>query len=346
MNKLVSIVIPVYKTEKYLRESVSSAIGQTYANTEIILVDDGSPDNCPKICDEIAERNKNTLVIHKKNGGLSSARNCGIEKASGDYIIFLDSDDILSPKAVSDMVEIAEAESSDAVIPNTYYKVFENDNRKVLASHFTEDMFCSEPKSFALDVLIGKGRAMRSTAVLYNLRLIKQSGISYPVGKISEDFFFNLSFFKAAAKISLYKEPSLYNLKRECSITASYHDDFFETVLEMDDGVQAFISAIDSERYKSEISGKRETLLFKNVLVFAIKVMGDKNNSFCARRRKCIEMFKNERFTAALHSSIGVPYFNRKIQRFYMRFSNILLKHKLYSLTCFFSFIAAKANAV
>ena len=192
MEPLVSVVIPVYKTEKYVVKSVNSILTQSYKNTEIIIVDDGSPDNCPKICNDLQKSDNRIIVIHKENGGLSSARNTGIDAANGKYVFFLDSDDTLYADAVSDMVKIAEEENSDAVIPDSYYKVFETDDRTVKAYHFTEKDFSSDPKVFALNVLIGKGRASRSTAVLYSMKCIKENNLRFPLGKISEDFFFNL----------------------------------------------------------------------------------------------------------------------------------------------------------
>ena len=92
-NETISVIVPVYKVEPYLRECVDSIINQTYKNLEIILVDDGSPDNCGAICDEYAAQDSRVRVIHKENGGVSSARNAGIEAATGDYIGFVDSDD-------------------------------------------------------------------------------------------------------------------------------------------------------------------------------------------------------------------------------------------------------------
>ena len=93
MNSLISIIVPVYNVEEYLDECVQSLVNQTYTNIEIILVDDGSPDRCPDMCDEWANRDNRIRVIHKVNGGLSSARNVGIENATGDYLSFVDSDD-------------------------------------------------------------------------------------------------------------------------------------------------------------------------------------------------------------------------------------------------------------
>ena len=97
MNPLISVIIPVYKVEDYLTACVESVLAQTYQNFEIILVDDGSPDNCPQMCDEFAARDSRIRVIHKPNGGLSSARNAGIDGAKGEYLAFLDSDDLWTP---------------------------------------------------------------------------------------------------------------------------------------------------------------------------------------------------------------------------------------------------------
>lgn len=97
MNPLISVIIPVYKVEDYLTACVESVLAQTYQNYEIILVDDGSPDNCPQMCDEFARQDSRIRVIHKENGGLSSARNAGIDVAKGEYLAFLDSDDLWTP---------------------------------------------------------------------------------------------------------------------------------------------------------------------------------------------------------------------------------------------------------
>ena len=97
MKPLISVVIPIYGVEKYLKRAVDSVLHQTYTNLDIILVDDGSKDGCPAICDAYAAREARVRVIHKENGGLSDARNAGIAVAGGDYIAFLDSDDYYAP---------------------------------------------------------------------------------------------------------------------------------------------------------------------------------------------------------------------------------------------------------
>lgn len=112
---LVSIVIPVYKVERFLSECVDSVLAQTYQNLEIILVDDGSPDGCPALCDAYAAEDTRIRVIHQENGGLSRARNTGFAAAQGRYVYFLDSDDYLIPEAIETLVQRAEETQSDLV---------------------------------------------------------------------------------------------------------------------------------------------------------------------------------------------------------------------------------------
>ena len=102
---MVSVIIPVYNVEKYLPRCIDSILAQTYQNLEIILVDDGSPDGCGKICDEYAEKDNRVVVIHKENGGVSSARNVGIKKATGECIAFIDSDDWVHREYIACLVE-------------------------------------------------------------------------------------------------------------------------------------------------------------------------------------------------------------------------------------------------
>jgi glycosyltransferase involved in cell wall biosynthesis len=111
--KKISIIVPVYKVEKYLDKCVESLVNQTYKNLEIILVDDGSPDECPKICDAWAKKDSRIKVSHKANGGLSEARNTGMDIATGDYIGFVDSDDYVSEEMYNILVKIIEENDAD-----------------------------------------------------------------------------------------------------------------------------------------------------------------------------------------------------------------------------------------
>ena len=120
---LISVVIPVYKVEKFLNECVQSVLSQTYENLQVILVDDGSPDRCGEMCDKWADKDHRIQVIHKKNGGLSDARNAGLAVAAGAYIAFVDSDDWIAPQMYEVMLKTIKEQNADIVacgIVNTY----------------------------------------------------------------------------------------------------------------------------------------------------------------------------------------------------------------------------------
>lgn len=114
-----SIIIPVYKVEDYLEECVDSILSQSYEDFELILIDDGSPDKCPQICDKYKQKDSRVKVVHKENGGLSSARNAGLDIASGDYIVFIDSDDVIAPNSLMEM-KSALSQFQDVLITEYY----------------------------------------------------------------------------------------------------------------------------------------------------------------------------------------------------------------------------------
>lgn len=125
MNYKVSIIVPIYNVQKYIYKCIDSILSQTYKNLEIILVDDGSPDNCGKICDEYASKDNRIIVVHTKNGGLSAARNVGLNKSTGNFIIFVDSDDYLENSAIEDCLNYIKTNNCDILIFN-WYNVYLN----------------------------------------------------------------------------------------------------------------------------------------------------------------------------------------------------------------------------
>ena len=125
---MVSVIIPIYNVERYLRDCIESVLAQSFSDIEVILVDDGSPDNCGAICDEYAGKDNRITVIHKKNGGLSDARNAGLDIARGKYILFVDSDDMIKKETVSHLYEYIRREKAQIVYFNaeTLYEDFED----------------------------------------------------------------------------------------------------------------------------------------------------------------------------------------------------------------------------
>lgn len=130
MEKKVSIIIPIYNVEKFVGECINSAINQDYKNIEIILVDDGSSDKSGIICDEYAQKDKRICVLHKNNGGVSSARNAGIEISTGEYICFIDGDDHVSEDYVSYLMALIEEKNADVSLSMSYYADYQNKQNK------------------------------------------------------------------------------------------------------------------------------------------------------------------------------------------------------------------------
>ena len=182
MKPLISVIIPVYKVEAYLTACVESVLAQTWQNFEIILVDDGSPDNCPRMCDELAARNSRIRVIHKENGGVSSARNAGLAAIRGDYLAFLDSDDLWSPVFLERMyLAMAEAAADMAVCQ--FLRFWQED---VCLSPAPGEILTTDQKGTFEALFNHRNDALVVPwGKLYRRRLFE--GVCYPEGRIHED---------------------------------------------------------------------------------------------------------------------------------------------------------------
>ena len=187
MPSKVSIVVPIYKVEKYLRRCVDSIINQTYRNLEIILVDDGSPDKCGQIIDEYKEKDSRIISLHKKNGGLSDARNYGMKYVTGEYIFFLDSDDYIKSETIETLINLSLKYQADIVQGGFYYK-YENyllyDDR-----YYKED---SDPiildnKELMYELIVNERVKNFAWGKLYKTDLIKD--LLFEKGVLFEDVF-------------------------------------------------------------------------------------------------------------------------------------------------------------
>ncbi len=242
MNPLVSVIIPVYNVEKYLARCVDSVLAQTYPNVEIILVDDGSPDSSGAICDEYAALHENVQVVHKKNGGLASARNAGMRVATGEYLFFIDSDDWIDPETLQELVEIGEKTGVDFVRYTPVYAGWPNHadgemyniaKEKVLHEGiFTKENIVRDiyPRLFAqenldMGVIVSACRSLYKTSFLKAHNLVFDESIKY-----AEDTYFsaklvyhtNSFYFVGGGKYYHY----FYN---PASITKSYKKDRWDS---------------------------------------------------------------------------------------------------------------------
>lgn len=216
--KKISVIVPIYKVEAYLERCVRSLCHQTYTNLEIILVDDGSPDNSGKMCDEMALQDSRIRVIHKKNGGLSDARNVGIEQSTGDYIAFIDSDDWYDPTMLEILYNLCE--NHDAQIAECSYRSIYHDrvHAETDCSGALMEMTPVQAIESNLDWKYCKPVAWNK---LYRRDVVGE--VRYPVGKLHEDEFTTHLFYLAAEKI-MYVDIALVNYERRNvgSITTSF----------------------------------------------------------------------------------------------------------------------------
>lgn len=206
---MISIVVPIYKVEKYIRQSIDSILAQTYKDLEIILVDDGTPDNCGAICDDYAQKDSRIKVIHKTNGGLSDARNAGLRIATGDFIGFVDSDDWIEPDMFRILYDACQSSNADIAVCG-FYREFSNTS--ISEVKLSEETVYSG--SEALSKLIeGKEIQDHVWTKLYRANL--WNGVSFPCGKVYEDIRTTFKTFLKADKVCTVKKP-LYHY-RQCS---------------------------------------------------------------------------------------------------------------------------------
>lgn len=216
----ISVIVPVYKVEKYLNRCVDSILTQTFTDFECILVDDGSPDNCGKICDEYAKKDKRVKAIHKQNGGLSDARNKGIdwtfENSDSQWIAFIDSDDWVHTKYLELLYETAV--NNNVKISSCGYIAVKDkkEDEKILdvtiAVDAPENMFKKGYKYCEYNFSIAWGR-------LYRKELFKN--IRYPFGRLHEDEFTTYKLIYACDKVAVIEAPLYYYFQNEGGIMAS-----------------------------------------------------------------------------------------------------------------------------
>ena len=219
MQPCISVIVPVYKVEPYLRKCVDSIINQTYTNLEIILVDDGSPDNCGAICDEYAAKDSRIKVIHKKNGGLSDARNAGMEIMTGEYVAFVDSDDWIEPQMYQRLYELIEFYHADMAFGGVADDVLQDDTVHTVKTSNYGDTPLEEDKISAMRRYFHGSWAAWDK--LYRAELF--DGIRYPVGEINEDEAIVLHLLDRCNRVCFTNEVFYHYIRRidGTSITTS-----------------------------------------------------------------------------------------------------------------------------
>ncbi len=217
MKPIISVIIPVYKVEKYMDKCIQSVVNQTYKDLEVILVDDGSPDSCPRKCDEWGKEDQRIRVLHKKNGGLSDARNRGIDIASGEYIAFVDSDDWIAPTMFEQMYQKISENDADMAICR-YKKIFDDGHSEECAPFGKADRVLDTRDALTL-LLEDSVITSHVWRKLYKRELITPN--LFPVGKYYEDVFIMPELIMKSKKVVCMNEVFYYYRQNNDGILGS-----------------------------------------------------------------------------------------------------------------------------
>jgi len=296
MLPIISVIIPVYKVELYLRKCLDSVCNQTYKNLEIILVDDGSPDNCGKICDEYAAKDSRIRVIHKLNEGLSVARNSGIKIATGEYLGFVDSDDYIEPDMYEFLYQNLVKENADISICG----LFEHKDNRTICPH-DDSIRCVVSGHDAVNTFLPLDTAGNASwNKLYRRHVFSET--VFPAGKQWEDSYIMIRLIDQANRVVFDMKPKYHYLRRPGSITMTGYrpglmDQFYS---------QTFIFRYAMERYPDLASRAILTSLSASLFLLNLMLI-TKQPVKKAHKKQIIDFLKKNR--KIIFSS---PYVSRR----------------------------------
>lgn len=278
--ELVSVVVPIYKVEQYVRGCIESICAQTYCNLEIILVDDGSPDDCGAICDRYAEKDTRILVIHKQNGGVGAARNTGAKHATGKYILFVDGDDRIHEDLVVTAVEAAEKNGADVVM----FDFQEEDKKGNKGDLYTFSL----PSDQVINAELAPRVIMESCSPnkLFLRSFWEEGGFAFTEGRVYEDLATIPKVMVCAKRVVYIKKPLYRYFQREGSIMHSrdFSRNYNDRTVAADSVLDFFKEKGIDEKYKKEL----EYLVFDNLLFTPVReiVLNDQKSPYLEKFRE------------------------------------------------------------
>ena len=265
MNPKISIIVPVYNVEQYIERCLETLISQTLKDIEIILVDDGSPDNCPEICDMYAEKDSRIKVIHKKNEGLGFARNSGLEIANGEYISFVDSDDYVTKDMCEKLYKAAIEKNADVVYGGLYY----DDGRKIRKVSYSNkkiywqgnevikklllDFIACEPhkkNDTIMEVSVWKALFKKEIFDINNIKFVSEREF------ISEDVIFDIDFLSCCNCVVIIPDSIYYYCVNPYSLSKTFRTDRFKKVKILYDEIIRKLNLL-YENYEGQIRTDR-----------------------------------------------------------------------------------------
>lgn len=310
MEKVVSIIVPVYNLEKYLSKCLDSILAQTYKNLEVLLIDDGSTDGSARICDDYQNRDARMIAIHKENGGAADARNLALDKCTGDYVTFIDGDDYVAEDFVERLVQIMAEKDADIAICG--WNNVEGDKVEPFCANNGEIKVYNTEQ--ALEVLLYQEEFDSAMwPKLYKRELF--DGIRFPKGNLYEDIAIIYKVFMRAAKVGYVNYAGYFYLLRESGTTLKSFTkgkmDLVNVVLDMEQ--------ILSEKYPELKKAAASRVVRAN---FHIYMQIPDTDEFVEERRRIEQIIRQRRGTvlkdgrtkrgtkaALLLSLLGFPFF-------------------------------------
>ncbi len=304
---MISVIIPVYKVEDFLDRCVQSVVDQTYKDLEIILVDDGSPDNCPKMCDDWAKKDSRVKVIHKENAGVCVARNTAIDQCNGDFIAFLDSDDYADKDLYQKLYEDIVKYNTD--ISCCAYKYVEMDGTVLNATG--KNFLFNEGKMNGREFIVKVLEREVMTVVwnkLYRMSAVKET--RFKPGVIGEEMLFFFDMITEDNSVSFIKDPLYYYLRREGSLSFGFNEKFYF------DNVKNIISS--EELLKQKFIGI-EKHIKKCQLEFISWFLSNMPMNYVTDNRESYAYaYYNLRQNSKYISKVGLPLYRKIYLRLYI----------------------------
>lgn len=315
-NMLISIIIPIYKVEKYLKRCIDSVLVQTYSNLQIILVDDGSPDNCPKICDEYASRDTRIEVIHQKNSGVSNARNNGLKIAKGDYVLFIDSDDYIAPDMCEKMLILAEQNKADMVVCNITYTYLHKPNftpNPILRKPYTQ---VSSEQALILAITehsfgdTGMCNKLCKRSLLANFK--------FKENVRSEDFFALCVLFPKAKKIIYTPQSFYFYFQNPNGVTAQRN---LKPRIDSYNAVKFFIEICQKYQYHKALKAIEYRYVDSALIAAFLIILCDLDNNYKEIEKELFSLIDHEYPRKRYHLSLI-----KQMLWYVLRFSHFPLK--------------------
>lgn len=313
MNNLISVIIPIYNVEDYLEKCIDNIIGQTYANLEIILVDDGSPDRCGNMCDEYASRDSRIKVIHKVNGGVSSARNAGLDIATGDWIYFIDPDDWIDLDTLELVLDKALKTNTDMCLFD-HEQIFKNQSFRWSAVPSDQEVF------FILDDLKTLFLYCHSHVCwnfIFKAELVSENIRFNEAIYMNEDLAFKFELYEYIKSFSYLPKALYHNILRSDSATANIRPSFIQNERLL---YNHMISTIESGNYPDFAERIPNTILISglgNVVRLAFK-----NNTSLKCDYEIINTYRNTIEYENAIKNYDECYIRSRIRKLYIKCTN------------------------